>query len=191
MSKFVKLTTHKEYEGGKTYDPHYWLSFDNYVLMIKETAGLLSKKDPMNAKIYETNAVNYLKKVTALQAEYQTLKNCKNKKVVVNHEAFGYLADDYGITQYAISGMSPDVKPSAKQIAKLVDIVRKEKINTVFFEEFASDKVAKTIAREAGVKTDALRPVENITAEENQKNIGYLDIMKSNLVKLKGAMSCQ
>ncbi|HOI83034.1 MAG TPA: zinc ABC transporter substrate-binding protein, partial [Campylobacterales bacterium] len=64
-------------------------------------------------------------------------------------------------------------------------------INTVFFEEFASDKVAKTIAKEANIKTDALRPIENITPDESRKNIGYIDIMRSNLAKLKGAMDCR
>jgi zinc transport system substrate-binding protein len=191
MSKHVKLSTHKQYDGGKVYDPHYWLSFDNYILMIKETTALLCKKDPANTKIYESNAATYLKKVTELQAQYQSLKTCKNKKVVVNHDAFGYLADDFGITQYSISGMSPDIKPSARQMAKLIEIVKKEKINVVFFEEFASDKTAKAIAREANVRTDALRPVENITAAENSKNIGYIDIMRENLTKLKGAMDCQ
>jgi zinc transport system substrate-binding protein len=191
MSKLVTLRTHKEYNGGKVYDPHYWLSFDNYIKMIKETAAVFSKKDPANSKIYAANAEAYLKKVTALQNEYEALKACKNKKVIVNHEAFGYLADDYGITQYSIAGMSPESKPSAKQIAKLIDIAKKEKINTVFFEEFASDKVAKTIAKEANVKSDALRPVENITADENNKNIGYIEIMRANLTKLKGAMDCK
>lgn len=191
MSKLVTLRTHKEYEGGKVYDPHYWLSFGNYIKMIKETAVIFSKKDPANAKIYAANAEAYLKKVTALQSEYEALKTCKNKKVIVNHEAFGYLADDYGITQYSIAGMSPESKPSAKQIAKLIEIVKKEKINTVFFEEFASDKVAKTIAKEANVKSDALRPIENITTDENNKNIGYIEIMRANFTKLKGAMDCK
>jgi len=191
MSKYVTLRTHKEYRDGKVYDPHYWLSFGNYVKMIKEITALLSKKDPANAKIYALNADAYLKKVTALQSEYETLKACKNKKVIVNHEAFGYLADDYGITQYSISGMSPESKPSAKQIAKLIDIAKKEKINTVFFEEFANDNVAKTIAKEANIKSDALRPIENITNDENRKNIGYLEIMRANLGKLKAAMDCR
>jgi zinc transport system substrate-binding protein len=191
MSKHVKLATHKEFDDGKTYDPHYWLSFDNYIKMIKNVETLLIEKDLENKEVYEKNASIYLEKITALQKEYQVLKTCKNKKVVVNHDAFGYLADDYGITQYSISGMSPDEKPSAKQIADLIKIVKTEKINTVFFEEFASDKTAKTIAQEANVKTDALRPVENITEDENTKSIGFIDIMTANLNKLKSAMNCQ
>lgn len=198
MSQKVKLLkakddnhTHGHGHGHTSYDPHYWLSIENYIAVAKETAAVLSKKDPSNAKTYEANLAGYLKKLEALKGEYETLKICKNKKVIVNHDAFGYLSNDYKIAQYSISGMSPESKPSAKQIAKLVEIVKKEKINTVFFEEFASDKVAKTIAKEAGVKTDALRPVENITIEEAQKGVGYIDVMRQNLSKLKGAMDCK
>ena len=198
MSQKVKLLKIKDDDHGHrhghshaSYDPHYWLSIDNYMTVVKETAAVLSKADPANAKVYETNLAEYIKKLSLLKTEYEALKTCKNKKVIVNHDAFGYLSNDYGITQYSISGMSPESKPSAKQIAKLVEIVKKEKINTVFFEEFASDKVAKTIAKEANAKTDALRPVENITVEESKKGVGYIDVMRQNLSKLKGAMDCR
>lgn len=198
MSQKVKLLKIKDDDHGHrhghshaSYDPHYWLSIDNYMTVVKETAAVLSKADLANAKVYETNLAEYLKKLSLLKTEYEALKTCKNKKVIVNHDAFGYLSNDYGITQYSISGMSPESKPSAKQIAKLVEIVKKEKINTVFFEEFASDKVAKTIAKEANAKTDALRPVENITVEESKKGVGYIDVMRQNLSKLKGAMDCR
>jgi zinc transport system substrate-binding protein len=72
-----------------------------------------------------------------------------------------------------------------------LSLLLKEKINTVFFEEFASPKVAQTIANEAKVKTDTLRPAENITEEENKKGYGYLQIMEENLEKLKFAMNCK
>ena len=87
--------------------------------------------------------------------------------------------------------MSPEDKPSAKQISELINLVKNEKINTVFFEEFASPKVAQTIAKASNVKTDALRPAENITKEENKKGYGYLQIMEENLEKLKFAMDCK
>lgn len=188
MSKKAKLIR-GDGQGG--YDPHYWLSIDNQILIAKEIVAILSKKDPANAKLYEANGAEYTKKLAALKAEYEAIRKCRNKKVIVNHNAFAYLASEYGIKQYSISGMSPDAKPTAKQIANLIDVAKKEKINTVFFEEFASDKVAKTIAKEANIKTDALRPIENITLEESRKNIGYIEIMRSNLQKLLDAMECR
>ena len=198
MSQKVKLLEMKHdehdahgHEHKGSYDPHYWLSIDNYMSVAKEVATLLSTKDPENANVYATNLAAYLTKLETLKTEYDVLKNCQNKKVIVNHNAFEYLAHEYGITQYSISGMTPETKPSPKQIAKLIDITKKEKITTVFFEEFASDKVAKSIAKEANVKTDALRPVENITVAESKKGIGYIDIMRDNLAKLKASMNCQ
>ncbi|QIR75104.1 zinc ABC transporter substrate-binding protein [Sulfurospirillum diekertiae] len=195
MSQKVKLIElkHSEHEHAhkESYDPHYWLSIDNYMNVAKEVATLLSTKDPENAKLYEANLATYLAKLEALKTDYEVLKSCKNKKVIVNHDAFEYLAHEYGITQYSITGMTPETKPSPKQIAQLIDLTKKEKITTVFFEEFASDKVAKSIAKEANVKTDALRPVENITVAESKKGIGYIDIMKENLIKLHDAMDCQ
>jgi zinc transport system substrate-binding protein len=198
MSQKVKLLDMKHddheahgHEHKGSYDPHYWLSIDNYISVAKEVATLLSSKDAENASLYEANLAAYITKLQTLKTDYEVLKSCQNKKVIVNHDAFEYLAHEYGITQYSISGMTPETKPSPKQIAKLIDITKNEKINTVFFEEFASDKVAKSIAKEANVKTDALRPVENITVAESKKGIGYIDIMRDNLVKLRAAMDCQ
>lgn len=209
MSEYVKLRTlqedndehhedekdkkgHKhEHEHGGI-DPHYWVSLNNYILMTESMTKLFIEKDAENKDFYTQNSNNYLAKVKALKEKYDsTLSTCTNKKILVNHDAFGYFADDYNVEQHSISGMSPDDKPSAKQIAQLIELVKNEKINTVFFEEFASPKVAQTIAKASNVKTDALRPAENITKEENKKGYGYLQIMEENLEKLKFAMDCK
>lgn len=181
---------HEHEHGG--IDPHYWVSLNNYISMTETITKLFIEKDAENKDFYTQNSNNYLAKVKALKEKYDsTLSTCTNKKILVNHDAFGYFADDYNVEQHSISGMSPDDKPSAKQIAQLIELVKNEKINTVFFEEFASPKVAQTIAKATNVKTDALRPAENITKEENAKGYGYLQIMEENLEKLKFAMDCK
>ena len=208
MSKYVKLRTleeendehledekeHKhehdhEHEG---IDPHYWVSLNNYILMTETITKLFIEKDSTNKDFYIQNSNNYLTKVKALKEKYDlSMATCTNKKILVNHDAFGYFADDYGVKQYSISGMSPEDKPSAKQISELINLVKNEKINTVFFEEFASPKVAQTIAKATNAKIDALRPAENISKEENKNGYGYLQIMEDNLEKLKFAMDCK
>ncbi len=191
MSKHVAIKKHTSFKEGKAFDPHYWLSFDNYIRMVSEVEDLLIEKDAKNSDIYRKNAKNYIKKIKAIQNEYATLRSCKNKKVIVNHDAFGYLGDDYNIKQYHIAGMSPDEQPSAKQIAQLINITKKENIHTVFFEEFANDKLSKTIAKEAGVNSEELSPIGNISKEAYREHVKFLDIMRKNLVKLKRAMDCQ
>ena len=192
MSTHVKLRNTEHDHNNSTIDPHYWVSLSNYILMTEAITKLLIEKDGANKEYYKKNSADYLAKVTALKNRFDTsMKTCTNKKILVNHDAFGYFADDYGVKQYSISGITPEDKPSAREISELISLVKKEKINTVFFEEFASPKVAQTIANEAKVKTDTLRPAENITEEESKKGYGYLQIMEENLEKLKFAMSCK
>lgn len=205
MSQYVQLIEMEEedahhdshghkHEGheGENIDPHYWVSLNNYITMIHTISKLLIEKDPQNREYYEQNSASYLEKVNALKSKFDaSMQTCTNKKILVNHDAFSYFAHDYDVKQYSVSGMTPENKPSAKQIAQLIKIVKQEGINTVFFEEFASPKVAQTIAKETNTKTDSLRPVENISKEENEKGIGYVEIMEENLQKLKFAMGCK
>ena len=209
MSEHVKLRTIEEKEHdhhedkhhkhndkhdheNEAIDPHYWVSLNNYILMTEAITKLFIEKDSANKDFYIQNSNNYLAKVKALKEKYDlSMATCTNKKILVNHDAFGYFADDYEVKQYSISGMSPEDKPSVKQISELINLVKNEKINTVFFEEFASPKVAQTIAKATNIKIDTLRPAENISKEENKKGFGYLQIMEDNLEKLKFAMDCK
>lgn len=98
------------------------------------------------------------------------------------------MARDYGLTQHAIMGLSPDAEPRAQDIVKLANIVRDNQIRYVFFEELVSDKIAKMLASEAGVDTLVLNPVEGLTKEQAERGENYFTLMEKNLQNLKKAL---
>ena len=127
-----------------------------------------------------------------LDNEYKKrLSSCKLDTIIVNHDAFSYLAHRYGFHIEALSGLSPEAEPSAKNMVKLIEHVKEHKVSTIFFESFASDKAIKSIAKEAKVKVDMLQPLGNITADEAKANLSYEDIMRKNLQKISQALECK
>jgi zinc transport system substrate-binding protein len=111
---------------------------------------------------------------------------------VTAHEAFGYLARQYGLRQEGIAGIAPDEEPNAQRIADLSDLVRKDKITTIFTEELVSPKVADALAREAGgVKTETLNPLESLSDRESARHEDWASVMRTNLVKIRDALGCR
>lgn len=201
MSRYVKLLPsshagenhemHEDHDHEGGYDPHFWLDIDNMADIVNALEKNFSKKFPENASLYQKNAQAYIKELADLKQEYKTkLQNCKIKTLVSNHDAFGYLAHANGLKNISVIGLSSDEQPSAKNIADIIELVKTEKINTVFFEEFIDDHVAHTIAKEASASVQSLHPLENISEAELQSHQTYLSIMRDNLAKLEKAMEC-
>ncbi len=171
-------------------DPHFWQSINNMKIMAKEISGKLSSIDPINSQSYDKNLEIYLQKLEGLYENYKNgLKNCKRNSIVVNHDAFQYLARDFNFKTYAVMGISPDSQPSAFALAETVKLIKQYHITTVFFEDLASSSVADTIAKETGAKTSVLSPLDNIQPEMIE--LGYIYLMEQNLKKLKEALICQ
>ena len=86
--------------------------------------------------------------------------------IVTAHEAFGHLAERYGLRQEGVAGLSPDAEPDAKRLGQLTDLVKRHGVTIVFTEELVSPRIADTLAREAGVETETLNPLEGLTDRE-------------------------
>jgi len=185
--KFIKLSEVSEIVKN---DPHFWLDIDNFKKMANLIANRLIKLDSNNEISYQENLSIYLAKLEKLDSAYkEQLGNCEIHSVIVNHNAFQYLARRYDFKTFPIMGISPDDKPSAKVLAEIVDLVKERNISTLFFEELASSRVIETVAKETGIQIDSLSPFGNIP--QNEIQTGYINLMYQNLEKLKKAMSCQ
>ena len=178
-------------EAGLTVDPHVWLDPVLYGKMIDEVESAFARADPSNASTFASNAQAFSKEVSQLDTAYRTgLASCQRRTIVTNHAAFGYLASRYGLTQEAISGLSPDAEPSAQRLADLASLVRREGITTIFTEDLVSPKVAQTLADEVGVTTAVLHTLEGLTDQELAAGQDYGSQMRENLSTLRSALGC-
>lgn len=180
-----------EAEEGLTVDPHVWLDPARFEKVVEEVAGALSEADPANEATYGSNAEAYVAGLATLDEEFRTgLSDCERTTIVTSHEAFGYLADSYGLTEVAIAGLSPEAEPDAQQIAELLDLVEQQGVTTIFAEELVSPKVAETLADEAGIEVDVLDPLESLTDEQVEAGEDYVSVMRENLDRLRAALDC-
>ncbi|MCD1257699.1 zinc ABC transporter substrate-binding protein [Paenibacillus athensensis] len=180
----------KQEEGGKILDPHVWL---DPTLAQKEVAAIqagLTKADPAHKDDYQKNADAYMAKLKKLDEAFKSdLKNVKSKDFVTQHAAFGYLAKDYGLKQVPISGLSPEQEPSPEKMAEVIKFAKENQVKTIFFETLVDPKIAQTIAKEIGAKTDVLNPIEGLTDDDKKNNLDYIGIMENNLKALKKALN--
>ncbi|MFJ3534913.1 metal ABC transporter substrate-binding protein [Streptomyces sp. NPDC090109] len=171
-------------------DPHVWLDPVKYAEVAKGVGSAFQKADPGHAADYEKNTAALVKKLGDLNTEFETgLKNTATRTFITTHSAFGYLAERYHLEQEGIAGVDPESEPSPARIKQLQEIAAKDKVSTVFFETLASDRTAKTLAGDTGLKTDVLDPLEGIT--DKSRGSDYIEVMRSNLTALKKALGAK
>ncbi|MFI5620229.1 metal ABC transporter substrate-binding protein [Streptomyces sp. NPDC051567] len=176
---------HSHGEAGQ--DPHVWLDPTKYAQIAKGVGAALEKADPAHAADYRKNTDELVTKLTVLDTEFTDgLRNTASRTFITTHSAFGYLAERYGLDQEGISGVDPESEPSPARMKELQTVAKKDKVSTVFFETLASDKTAKTLAQDTGLKTDVLDPLEGIT--DTSQGADYFEVMRSNLKNLQKAL---
>ena len=171
-------------------DPHFWLDPERYAAVARAIAGRLSTDDPANAATYAANAKAFVAKLDTLDTEFEKgLASCRSKVVVTSHAAFGYLSQRYGLEQHGISGLSPEAEPSASGLKEISDLVRSEKVSTIFQETLVEPKFAQTVATSTGATLATLDPIEGITSES--AGTDYFEVMRSNLAALQKGLGCK
>jgi zinc transport system substrate-binding protein len=172
-------------------DAHVWLDPVLMGRLVEEVESAFSQVDAADRAAFAANGAAYRTELTALDSDFRAgLSGCARRLIVTSHEAFGYLARRYGLEQKAIAGVSPESEPAPQHLAELADLVRRSGTTTVFSEELVSPKVAETLAREAGVATAVLNPVEGLSEDQRGSGTTYLSVMRDNLATLKIALGC-
>jgi zinc transport system substrate-binding protein len=163
-------------------DPHVWLDPLRYAKIVGRIGQALQRPDA---------AARLQARLRDLDGEYRTgLAHCERHEIVTSHEAFGYLAERYGLEQVAITGLSPEVEPEPAKLQQVIELVRERGVTTIYFETLVSPRIAETVARETGAKTAVLNPIEGLTKNEISQGENYFSLMRTNLRALREGLGC-
>jgi zinc transport system substrate-binding protein len=168
------------FENG---DPHVWLDPARYELIARRIGDELGTRASVRS---------FVSRLKALDRDYRRgLTDCARDDIVTSHDAFGYVAQRYGLHQIPITGLSPEAEPSPKDLSRVVDLVRRTHATTVFSETLVSPRIAKAVASETGARTAVLNPIEGLEPSEAEKGADYFVLMRSNLAALRLALGCR
>jgi zinc transport system substrate-binding protein len=173
-------------------DPHIWLDFKWDMAATMKVARKLAELDPVGAGFYEERAKRYAKTLEDLDIAYrQALSSCRQKTLVVaGHAAFGYLARAYGLRQVALFGLSPDASPGPKKMAEVIELVKKEGVKAIFFDDTVNDSLGKTLLRETGAQLLVITPGESLKRADISRGTTFIDLMHRNLAALSSGLGC-
>lgn len=179
-----------EENGKKGVDPHAWQSIANAKIYVANIRDGLSAADPADADYFRTRAQKFLGRLDQTEADVRAAiaeipEN--NRRIVTTHDAFGYFGAAYGFQFIAPVGLSTDSEPSAKDIAALIEQIRREKIPAVFLETISDPRLMKRIAAESGAKIGGDLYSDALSSGEGPAPT-YIDMMKHNMDELKKAL---
>jgi zinc transport system substrate-binding protein len=154
-------------DGETGTDPHVWLSVPNAIEMVRTTSAALADLSPEKRKKFEKNRDEYIERLNTLDQEIRrSLSDMRTKKVLVYHPAFGYFCRDYNLVQIPVE--EDGKEPSAKSLASVVDLARKEQISYIMTDPAVSSRGAETIASEINATVIQVSPLAGAYLENMQ-----------------------
>ena len=180
-----------ESEGDEEYDEHIWTSVRNSIKLVNAIYDAIVEKDSSNKSLYLENRDKYVSELTSLDNEISDIVSNSNRKVLVfgDRFPFRYFVLDYSLDYYAaFPGCSSDTEASIKTIKFLIDTVKEYNIPVIFKLEMSSGRQADTISSETGAKVLQLHSAHNISIDEFNSGLTYVDIVKNNIKNLREAL---
>lgn len=177
-----------DHEHEHETDEHIWTSPKNAQLMLSAVYDAICKVDPSDKQTYTKNKDAYAKQLSDLDNAYRSaVDNAKNKTIVLADKfPFRYLAHEYGLEfSAAFAACSDESEPGVSTMIKLTKTIKENNIPAVYFLEFSSTKIADTLCDETGATKLMLHSCHNVSKQDIENNVSYVDLMKQNLENLK------
>lgn len=173
-------------------NPHFWLDPILVESMAEEIYNKLVSLDPDNLVYYQNNLKQFDDSLELLNSNIKNnLTDCAINDFIAFHDAFGYFAKRYGLTQHVIGGISPEMDVNPQKLTESIKLAKQLGITTIFSEDNIEPRLSNTIANEIRGKVLILSPIEMITQEEQDLKGDYFSKMYDNLDNLKIALECK
>ncbi|WP_409277198.1 metal ABC transporter substrate-binding protein [Pseudomonas defluvii] len=181
-----------EEEGQTIPDPHAWNSLANAKIYAANIAKALETVDAGNAQAYRSHLAAYQQQIDALLAEVRksfAALPANSRRIVTSHDAFGYLGQAYGIEFLAPQGLSTEQEPTAKDVASIITMIKRDKIKAVFIENIKDSRLLQQIADDTGAKIGGTLYSDALAAEGPAST--YLGMYRQNVQTLTQALAGQ
>lgn len=174
------------------YDEHVWTSPRNAMLICQKIAEALCEADAENADDYNANLASYNAKLTELDETFKDIVANAERKEIIFGDRFPllYFVKAYGIDYFAaFPGCAGETEPSGATVAFLINKVKEDNIPVVLYLELSTGNIADTICEATGAQKLQFNACHNISKDDFEAGIGYLDLMKQNIDVLKTALN--
>jgi zinc transport system substrate-binding protein len=179
-------------EHNHEYDPHIWTSPVMAKKMVDNIAASLCYVDSENASYYKSNAENYKKQLDELDSEFSDIVSTgvRNKIYFGGRFALHYFTEQYGLEhESAYDNCSSETEPNARDIAQIIDEIKENEIPVIYYEELTDPKVSRSISEDTGVEMLLFHSCHNISKDDFEKGVTYLDLMKQNAENLRKGLN--
>ena len=179
-----------EHPGRTMIDPHAWQSIPDAKFYVTNVRDGLDAVDPAGKAVYDANTQAYLAKLDDLEKEVMTAIAgipAGRRKIITTHDAFAYFGAAYGMSFIAPQGVSTDSESSAKDVARIIRQIKKQKIPAVFLENVTDPRLMEQIARETGAAIGG-KVYSDALSEPNGPAGTYLDMIRHNVREFAKAL---
>jgi zinc/manganese transport system substrate-binding protein len=180
---------HDHGHGGS--NPHAWQSIGNAKIYVANIRDALIAADEAGKATYEANAASYLERLDEVEAEVKGLVARippERRRIITSHDAFRYFEEAYGIDFVSPQGVSTESEASAKDVARIIQQIRRETITAVFVENVSDARLMERIAKETGAKVGE-KVYSDALSEPNGPAGTYIDMMRHNIRAFSAALS--
>lgn len=182
----------KKHTDEVEYDEHVWTAPTNALLIVGKINKTLQAVDAANATVYQQQTEAYTKQLTQLDQDFRHIVATSKRKTLVfgDRFPFRYFVDAYGLKYFAaFPGCAHDTEASAATLAFLINKVKTERIPVVLHTELSNEKVADIICEATGAAKKEFNACHNVTKEQMNNGVTYLDLMQQNAKVLKEALN--